>query len=437
MKSTIPKALQLLAGKPLLSHLLASVQVLSPTRIHVVVGPEGDAVKNAFSDDDINWVTQVERRGTGHALMQALPDMWDSSKALILLGDAPLVSTRSMMSLIEGDSPLSVLTVHVDDPTGYGRIVRGGPDHISKIVEERDLMKGQEEIDEINTGVMSAEVSGLREWLPQLKSDNAQNELLLTDIVSVANRASLNVRPVVTDDEIEVTGVNSFGQLTALERALQRRYAQHFLSEGVHIVDPERFDVRGDLTCGKDVFIDVNNVFEGDVTLGDGVRIGANCHLIDTVIESGSVIKDHSHLEGCHVGPQSQVGPFARLRPGTVLKESVAIGNFVEVKNSEIGKGTKASHLTYLGDASIGDSVNIGAGTITCNYDGIDKHRTQIDDNVFVGSNTAFVAPIVIGAGSTIAAGSTITKDVEEGVLALSRGKQKSVVNWKPPEGKK
>jgi len=437
MKSTIPKVLQVLAGKPLLSHLLASVQTLGPKKIHVVVGPESESLKTVFCDDGINWVTQTERRGTGHALMQALPDIADNSKVLILLGDAPLVSARLMKSLIEGDTPLSVLTVCLDDPTGYGRIVRSGSDCISQIVEDRDANEAEAEINEINTGVMVADVQSLREWLPQLKADNAQNELLLTDLVSIASGADLYVRPVLTEDAVEVAGVNSFAQLAELERVLQRRYAHDLMNEGVHIVDPERFDLRGHLSCGRDVFIDVNNVFEGDVTLGDGVRIGANCRVINSVIEPGSVIKDHSHLEGCQVGPESQVGPFARLRPGTVLRESVAIGNFVEVKNSEIGKGTKASHLTYLGDASIGESVNIGAGTITCNYDGIDKHRTRIEDHVFIGSNTALVAPVVIGAGSIIGAGSTITKDVKEGVLALSRVKQKSVINWKRPEDEK
>ena len=434
MRSKLPKVMHSLAGRPLLGHLINSVEKLNPDKIHVVVGPELDSVRRSFPSQNINWVSQTERLGTGHAVMQVIPHLGKDVRLLILLGDAPLITANSMQELINSDAPLTVLTSTIEDPQGYGRIIRDHRESISAIVEERDATHQQMLIKEINTGVMATNSKNLSQWLPKLSCTNAQGEFLLTDIVKIANEQAIVVSPFVTEDKLEVSGVNTFVQLAELERALQQRYAKNLQEAGVHLVDPQRFDQRGELVCGSDVYIDANNIFEGQVTLGDGVRVGANCHIIDSVIENGTIIKDYSHLQGCHVGPNSQLGPYARLRPGTFLENEVVIGNFVEVKNTVIGKNTKASHLTYLGDAKIGESVNIGAGTITCNYDGLKKYQTRIEDNVFVGSNTAFVAPIVIGEGSTIGAGSTITKDVDPNVLGLSRAKQRTIADWIRPK---
>ena len=434
MRSNTPKVMQSLAGRPLLGHLINSVEKLNPDKIHVVVGPEIDTVRQSFPSQNINWVTQTARLGTGHAVMQVMPYLGKDVRVLILLGDAPLITANTMQELVNSDAPLTVLTSTIDNPHGYGRILRDHGESISAIVEERDASQQQLLIKEINTGVMATNSKNLSEWLPKLSRTNAQGEFLLTDIVAIANEQAMVVSPFVTEDKLEVSGVNTFMQLADLERSLQQRYAKDLQEAGVHLVDPKRFDQRGELVCGSDVYIDANNIFEGHVTLGDGVRVGANCHIIDSVIEDGTIIKDYSHLQGCHVGPNSQLGPYARLRPGTFLENEVTIGNFVEVKNTMIGKNTKASHLTYLGDAKIGEAVNIGAGTITCNYDGLKKYQTLIEDNVFVGSNTAFVAPIVIGEGSTIGAGSTITKDVDSNVLGLSRAKQRTISDWKRPE---
>ena len=434
MRSNTPKVMQSLAGRPLLGHLINSVEKLNPDKIHVVVGPEIDTVRQSFPSQNINWVTQTARLGTGHAVMQVMPYLGKDVRVLILLGDAPLITANTMQELVNSDAPLTVLTSTIDNPHGYGRILRDHGESISAIVEERDATQQQMLIKEINTGVMATNSKNLSEWLPKLSRTNAQGEFLLTDIVAIANEQAMVVSPFVTEDKLEVSGVNTFMQLADLERSLQQRYAKDLQEAGVHLVDPKRFDQRGELVCGSDVYIDANNIFEGHVTLGDGVRVGANCHIIDSVIEDGTIIKDYSHLQGCHVGPNSQLGPYARLRPGTFLENEVTIGNFVEVKNTMIGKNTKASHLTYLGDAKIGEAVNIGAGTITCNYDGLKKYQTLIEDNVFVGSNTAFVAPIVIGEGSTIGAGSTITKDVDSNVLGLSRAKQRTISDWKRPE---
>ena len=436
MNSSIPKVMQPLAGRPMLGHLINSVEELNPTNIHIVVGPETNSVRQAFPSQKINWVTQTERLGTGHAVMQIMPHLNKDARLLILLGDAPLISSKTMQTLIDVNAHLTVLTSVLDDPSSYGRIVRDQEDSILAIVEDRDATEEQKRINEINTGVMAVNANALSAWLPQLSVQNAQKELLLTDIISIANKESVLVKPVIAEDKMEISGVNTFVQLARLERMLQQRYARDLQEAGVNILDPQRFDKRGELLCGSDVFIDANNIFEGRVKLGDRVHIGANCHIIDSIIESDTVIKDYSHLQGCHVGPDSQIGPFARLRPGTFLRKKVTIGNFVEVKNTKIGENTKASHLTYLGDANIGESVNIGAGSITCNYDGLKKYQTRIDDNVFVGSNTAFVAPIVIGAGSTIGAGSVLTKDVEPETLALSRAKQKTVTTWARPKDK-
>ena len=432
MRSNKPKVLQTIAGRPLLAHLLDRVAELSPSAVHVVIGQGAEEVKAAFQDrTDVNWVYQAERLGTGHAMQQVVPHL-ASDRTLILLGDAPLIQLQTLKTLSDVDADLSVLTVDMADPFNYGRIVREG-EQVVRIVEEKDANETEKEINEINTGVMSAGTESLKNWLGRLDNNNAQQEYLLTDIVEHGNTDKARVTAIKVDDPIEVTGINTFEQLAALERALQMKTAEELMAEGVQVMDPARLDIRGNLTAGQGVKIDVNVVFEGDVTLGDDVQIGPNCVITDSTIGAGSVIKANSVLEEATVGDQCSVGPFARLRPGANLTTEVSVGNFVEVKKTTMGRGSKASHLTYLGDTIVGEEVNIGAGTITCNYDGVNKFETHIGDGAFIGSNSALVAPVSIGAGSTVGAGSTITKDVESQVLAVSRGKQIAVSNWQRP----
>ena len=437
MRSDKPKVLQTLAGKPLLEHLLETVSSLSPTRIHVVVGQGSEEIKAKFPERaDINWVYQAERKGTGHAMQQATTAVDQDSRVLILLGDAPLVKKATLVELTSVDADLTVLTVDMPDPYNYGRILRQDS-RVLEIVEEKDASDQQRSIKEINSGVMVADAAKLVSWLNQLTDDNAQKEFLLTDIVRYANNEGSIVKAYKTDDPVEVTGINTFTQLARLERTLQRLKALELMDQGVQLMDPERIDVRGNLTVGRGVSIDVNSIFEGEITIGDDVVIGPNCVITDSKIGTGSVIKANSVLEQTIVGDHCSVGPFARLRPGSELADQVAVGNFVEIKKSKLGKGSKASHLTYLGDSSIGAGVNIGAGTITCNYDGANKYQTNIGEGAFIGSNSSLVAPLNIGAGATIGAGSTITKDVDPNVLALGRGKQKSIANWQRPTKKK
>ena len=434
MRSNKPKVLQTLAGKPLLAYLLDVVADLKPSTVNVVIGQGADDVRAAFADiDGINWVYQAERLGTGHAMQQVVPHLNPNSRSLILLGDCPLIRLSTLERLIEVDAPLSVLTVEMDEPFNYGRIIRQG-DQISRIVEEKDTTEDQKLIEEINTGVMAADTAKLIEWLSDLDNDNAQGEYLLTDIVEHANQSGCQVKGWRVDDAIEVTGINNFAQLADLERALQQRSTQERMLSGVQMMDPARVDIRGHVQTGSGVRIDVNVIFEGEVTLGDDVDIGPNCIVRDSTIESGAIIRANSIVEEASVGAGAIVGPYARLRPGADLSEDVHIGNFVEVKKSKIGKGSKANHLAYLGDATIGEGVNIGAGTITCNYDGANKYQTSIGDAAFIGTNASLVAPVTIGAGATVGAGSTITKDVDAEVLAVSRGKQVSIRNWQRPQ---
>ena len=437
MRSDKPKVLQTLAGKPLLEHLFETVSSFSPTRIHVVVGQGSEEIKAKFSDrTDINWVYQAERKGTGHAMQQAAKGLDLDSRVIILLGDAPLVKKLTLDELTSVDADLTVLTVDMPDPYNYGRILRQDS-RVLEIIEEKDANDQQRSIKEINSGVMVADAAKLVSWLNQLTDDNAQKEFLLTDIVRYANNEGSVVKAYKTDDPVEVTGINTFTQLARLERTLQGLKALELMDQGVQLMDPERIDVRGNLTVGRGVSIDVNSIFEGEITIGDDVVIGPNCVITDSQIGTGSVIKANSVLEQTIVGDHCSVGPFARLRPGSELADQVAVGNFVEIKKSKLGKGSKASHLTYLGDSSIGAGVNIGAGTITCNYDGANKYQTYIGEGAFIGSNSSLVAPLNIGAGATIGAGSTITKDVDPNVLALGRGKQKSIANWQRPTKKK
>ncbi|MDA0977073.1 MAG: bifunctional UDP-N-acetylglucosamine diphosphorylase/glucosamine-1-phosphate N-acetyltransferase GlmU [Proteobacteria bacterium] len=437
MKSDKPKVLQTLAGRPLLDHLLATIRELEPDAVHVVIGQGADQVQAAFSSHaDIHWVHQRERLGTGHAVQQAAPHLQDDSRTLILLGDAPLISTQTLDGLLQSTADLTVLTVEMDDPFNYGRIIREA-DQLVAIIEEKDASPAQRLIREINTGVMCVRTRLLKDCLSKLTNDNAQGEYLLTDIVQLANQSGASVSAHKSHDPVEVTGINTFAQLAALERQVQKNIVKELMDAGVQIMDPARCDVRGKLTAGRGVFIDINVIFEGEVILGDNVSIGPNCVIKDCSIGSGTVVKANSVLEGAQVADNCSVGPFARLRPGADLAEGVGIGNFVEVKKSTLGKGAKASHLAYLGDATIGAGVNIGAGTITCNYDGVNKWQTEIGEGVFVGSNTSLVAPVKIGAGATIGAGSTITREVDPDVLAVGRAKQITISNWQRPFKKK
>ena len=436
MKSTFPKVLHPLAGKPMLSHLLATVAELAPQRTHVVIGQGADQVQAAFADQDIQWAHQSEQLGTGHAVMQALPHVSNDSLLLILAGDGPLISAATLQTLLQSDADLTVLTVDQQDPTHYGRIIRDTNDGIAEIVEERDATSAQRRICEVNTGVMLAQAAALREWMVNLTTNNDQQEYLLTDIVAIANAAGQRVKPVKAADAGELQGVNTFVQLATAERYWQLRRARELMLSGVHLLDPARIDIRGELITGQNVHIDINCVFEGRVIIGDNVRIGPNCIIKDSVLAANVHIKALTMLDGASIGTQGQVGPFARLRPGAELLSDAQVGNFVEVKKTTLGRGSKASHLSYLGDAQIGDGVNIGAGTITCNYDGVNKHQTVIEDGVFVGSNTSLVAPVSIGEGATLGAGSTITRDVQKQQLAVARGRQTTIDNWKGPRDK-
>lgn len=436
MKSDKPKVLHTLAGQPLLGHLLETVQGIFPENIHVVIGKGADQVEQAFRTSELNWVHQKEQKGTGHAVMQALHAISNDSRVLILLGDAPLIKLSTVQKLIVADCDLGILTVNLKDPFNYGRIVRNNGEQILAIVEEKDATEAQRKISEINSGVMITSGALLADWLSRIDTNNAQGEYLLTDIVGLANQDGCKVRAIVTDDPLEASGINNFSQLAALEKVYQMRRAEELMEAGVHVIDPARIDIRGNLVVGKNVKIDINCIFEGDVSLGDNVTVSSNCIIKDSTIAAGSLIKPNSMLEEATVGENCNVGPFARLRPGAHLVNTVSVGNFVEIKKTTMGQGSKASHLTYLGDAAIGANVNIGAGTITCNYDGVNKHLTEIADNVFVGSNSSLVAPVSIGEGATIGAGSTITHVVERG-LAIGRGKQKVLENWKGPRDKK
>ena len=434
MYSNTPKVLHRLAGQPLLQHVINAAKQLKADKIIVVYGFGGYAVPQAFTHEQITWVEQKEQLGTGHAMLQAAPYLDEDANTLILLGDVPLVSIESCQQLISKTQALGLLTVKKANPTGYGRIVRDASGTVQAIVEHKDASEAQRQINEVNTGMMAVNNGHLKQWLSQLNNQNAQGEYYLTDIVAMAVKQGLTVASEITNDEASVEGVNSKPDLAALERVYQSRNANKLLLAGVTLADPARIDVRGTLTVGKDVEIDVGCVFEGEVHLGDGVKMGPYCVLKNTIVEAGANIAAFTHAESAKIGPQSKIGPYARLRPGADLSEQVHIGNFVEVKNVIIGKGSKVNHLSYVGDAKIGANVNIGAGTITCNYDGANKYQTIIEDDVFVGSDTQLVAPVTLGKGATIAAGSTITKDAPAGQLTFCRAKdQKSIPNWKRP----
>ncbi len=445
MNSALPKVLHPIAGKPMLAHVLDTARSLKPARLCVVFGHGGEQVPAALAAPDVVWIKQKHQLGTGHALQQALPHLDASVPTLVLYGDVPLIEAntlRSLASIAAGE--LALLTANLADPQGYGRIVRsvgksGGKltGKVQRIVEEKDANSREKQISEINTGILMAPTDGLMRWLPKLKTRNAQGEYYLTDIVALAVGESMAVHTAHPAHEWEVQGVNSKLQLAELERVHQHNIAAGLLHQAVTLADPFRIDVRGDLQCGRDVFIDINCVFEGKVLLEDNVSVGPHCILRNVTVKRGATIEAFSHLQDAIVGEESIVGPYARLRPGTKLGRDVHIGNFVEVKNSNIADHSKANHLAYVGDADIGRHVNVGAGTITCNYDGANKHRTVIEDDAFIGSDTQLVAPVRVGRGATLGAGTTLTRDAPPDQLTISRAKQVSIAAWKRPIKKK
>ena len=435
MKSTLPKVLQPLAGRPLLKHVIDTARLLEPTAIHVVYGHGGDQVREVLKDEPVSWVLQAERLGTGHAVMQAMPNVPNDHVVLVLYGDVPLISRATLTELLAlaGTQQTALLTFELDDPTGYGRIVRGKHDRVQRIVEQKDASKKELKIRECNTGVMAAPARLLKKWLKGLRNDNAQGEYLLTDVIGMAAKEKVQVNPLVTANIAEVLGVNDKVQLAELEGAYRRQVARDLMIAGVTIADPTRLDVRGTVTHGVDVFIDVNVVLEGTVKLGDRVRIHPNCVIRNTEIGDDTQVFPNCVTENAVIGASCNIGPFARIRPTSTLAAGVHIGNFVEVKNSTMGEGSKANHLAYVGDAAVGARVNIGAGTIIANYDGVNKHRTNIADDVHTGSNSVLVAPITVGAGATIAAGSTVAREVPAGKLTVARARQTTIEEWQRP----
>ena len=437
MHSSLPKVLQPLADRPLLQHVVDTSLRVGAEDICVVYGHGWDAVPAALEGQDLRLALHAEQLGTGHALQQAMPDTPDGNMALILYGDVPLLRPETLTGMLDicGEDDCAVLTVDTDEPFGYGRIIRDGH-RVVRNVEEKDASDTERAITEINTGVMVCPAGRLKGWLGRLNNDNSQGEYYLTDVIALAADDGCVVHGVKADSWVEVMGINDKKQLAEAERALQARLVEELMAEGVGFADPARVDIRGNLSCGEDVFIDVNAVFEGDVSLGDNVRIESNNLVRDSQIGSGTVVHPNSHIDGASTGADCEIGPFARLRPGAELADDVKVGNFVEVKKSTIAKGSKVNHLTYIGDTDIGKDVNVGAGTITCNYDGADKHRTTIGDNAFIGSGVELVAPVDVGAGATIGAGSTISKSAPADQLTVERAKQATVPGWKRPKKK-
>ncbi|HEY8520905.1 MAG TPA: bifunctional UDP-N-acetylglucosamine diphosphorylase/glucosamine-1-phosphate N-acetyltransferase GlmU [Gammaproteobacteria bacterium] len=434
MNSALPKVLQPLAGKPMLAHALDAARALEPARIHVVHGHGAEQVRAAFPDPDLEWCLQSQQLGTGHAVLQALPRVPDDHQVLILCGDVPLVSPRTLTRLVTGaDRGVALLTAELADPRGYGRVVRDEHGEVVRVVEEKDASDDERRINEVNTGLLATSAAHLRRWLGRLTNDNAQGEYYLTDIVAFAVSEGVGVEGVLVDDADEVLGINDRAQLALAERTLQRRRAAALMAAGVTLADPERIDVRGELIVGRDVFIDVGAVFEGRVELGDGVRVGPYAVIRDSRLGPGCVVHPHCVMQDVVAGPNCEIGPFARLRPGVELAERVKVGNFVEMKKAVIGEGSKVNHLTYVGDATVGRRVNVGAGTITCNYDGANKHRTVIGDGAFIGSGVMLVAPVEVGPDATIGAGSTITKNAPAGQLTVARSRQTTVEGWQRP----
>jgi bifunctional UDP-N-acetylglucosamine pyrophosphorylase/glucosamine-1-phosphate N-acetyltransferase len=434
MRSAKPKVLQPLAGRPLLQHVIDCALVLGADDICVVYGHGGDMVPARFAGTAIRWTLQAEQLGTGHAVQQAMPDTPGENRVLILFGDVPLIRPSTLARMLEicNDDDVAILTVDVDDPNGYGRIVRRDG-KVVRNVEQKEATGEEQNIREINTGVLCAPAARLKPWLARLGNDNAQREYYLTDVIEMAVSDGIVVHGVKAGDWKEVMGINDRKQLAEAERTLQRRVVDELMVQGVGFADPDRVDIRGKLVCGMDVFIDVNAVFEGDVTLGDNVKIESNNVIRNSSLGAGTVVHPNCHIDGAATGAACEIGPFSRLRPGAELEDEVKIGNFVEVKKSTIASGSKVNHLSYIGDTMIGAGVNVGAGTITCNYDGANKHRTIIGDGAFIGSGVELVAPVEIGAGATIGAGSTISKPAPPGALTVARARQVTIPDWQKP----
>jgi bifunctional UDP-N-acetylglucosamine pyrophosphorylase/glucosamine-1-phosphate N-acetyltransferase len=439
MKSDLPKVLQPLAGRPLLKHVIDTARSLQPAAVHVVYGHGGDRVLDTFKDEPVSWALQAQRLGTGHAVAQAMPNVPDDHVALVLYGDVPLISPSTLAELLSlaGPKQVSLLTMLVDEPSEYGRIVRNARGQVQKIVEQKDAAKKELAIRECNTGVMAAPARLLKKWLKVLKNDNSQGEYYLTDVIAMATKEKIAVNPLICATVTEVLGVNDKAQLAELETAYRRRVTRDLMLAGVTVADPTRLDVRGAVTHGSDVFLDVNVVLEGKVKLGDRVRIGPNTVVRNSEIGDDTEVFGHCVIDSAIIGSSCNIGPFARFRPSSTLDSGVHIGNFVEVKNSKMGAGSKANHLAYVGDAYVGSRVNIGAGTIIANYDGANKHVTTIEDDVHTGSNSVLVAPITIGAGATIAAGSTVVKEAPAGKLTVARARQVTIEDWQRPTKQK
>jgi len=437
MKSARAKVLLPLAGRPMLAHVLDTARALHPQKIHVVYGHRGEQVQAAFSDQsDIAWVHQAEQKGTGHAMQLAIASIPEAARVLVLYGDVPLIRPTTLQPLVEAQAALAVLAADLPDPTGYGRVLLDAAQRVTGIVEEKDATPAQRTIRTINTGVIAADARRLRGWLARLDNKNAQGEFYLTDVFALAAADNASALAILSTDPNAIVGANDAWQLAQLERRYQQRAARNLCAQGVRFADPARFDLRGSVNAGRDVEIDVDVVLEGAVTLGDEVRVGAFCRIRNSTLAAGSVVHAHSDLDGVVTHGACVIGPYARLRPGTEIAAGAHVGNFVEVKNASIGTGSKANHLSYIGDATIGAGVNVGAGTITCNYDGINKFRTLIEDGAFIGSNSALVAPVTIGKDATIGAGSTITTDAPAGELTVSRTRQTTVRGWKRPQKK-
>ncbi len=465
MNSELPKVLHPVAGQAMLAHVIATAEKLTPDAIHVVIGHGSEKVKQTITSKNINWCLQEQQLGTGHAVLQALPDIKnDSQNVLILYGDVPLLKQTTLQDLLDclSNKDLVLLSAILDDPTGYGRIVRSGPketfsqtysqgeiqrnsndvtgnylNKVQAIVEQKDADQATQEIKEINSGILAAKSGDLKQWLADVSNNNAQQEYYLTDCIALAVKQNQSVEGIVCNDNNEILGVNNKAHLAQVERLYQLEQAEQLMTAGVTLMDPSRIDVRGNLSTGKDVSIDINCVFVGENEIGDNVNIGANAVIINSQIKSGTTVLPNCHIENANIGEKCDIGPFARIRPDTNLAENVKVGNFVEIKKANVSSGSKINHLSYIGDTDMGKGVNIGAGTITCNYDGANKHRTIIGDNVFVGSDTQLVAPVTIGDGATIGAGATITKDAPENKLTLARSKQVSIDGWQRPKKSK
>ena len=433
MKSTLPKVIHALAGRPLLQHVIDTAKQLSPEKIVVVYGHGGEIVKQTIQDESVLWVEQAEQLGTGHAVEQAIPELEGMDRVLVLYGDVPLIKTATLNKLLSQASALSILTIKLSDPTGYGRIIRNNNGQVTEIVEHKDANEEELKVDEINTGILSADFEALNGWIQKLENNNSQKEFYLTDIVALAVKEGIEVRSANPEKVSEVSGINDRIQLAELERVYQKEHAEELMRSGVTIRDPSRIDIRGKVQIGSDTEIDINVVLEGQINIGKSVKIGANTVIKNCHIADGVTILENCVIEDATIGSDSRIGPFSRIRPGTHLQGENHVGNFVEIKNADVGIGSKINHLSYIGDSEVGQRVNVGAGTITCNYDGANKHKTIIGDQAFIGSNSALVAPVTIGQGATIGAGSIITKDTPAEQLTLSRSKQVSIANWQRP----